>query len=74
MSAGDRLLVYTDGITEAPSPEGDLFGQERLKAIVDANADASLSELKSTVLQAVRQHAKKDLTHDDVTLIALEIC
>jgi len=74
MSSGDRLLVYTDGITEAPSSEGDLFGQKRLKAVADVNTDASLSELKSAVLQAVRRHAQKDFTHDDVTLIALEIC
>jgi phosphoserine phosphatase RsbU/P len=74
MVPGDRLFVYTDGITEAPNPEGDLFGPARLKDVLDANADASLSELKSAVLQAVLQHTKKGLTHDDVTLIALEIC
>ena len=74
MASGDRLFVYTDGITEAPSPEGDLFGQGRLKDILDANAKASLSELKSAVLRALLQHTRKGLTHDDVTLIALEIC
>lgn len=73
IASGDRLFVYTDGITEAPSPYGDLFGQERLKDILDANAQASLSELKLAVLQAVLQHTKKGLAHDDVTLIALEI-
>jgi len=74
MASGDRLLVYTDGITEAPSPEGDLFGHGRLKDILDANAEASLAALKAAVLQAVLQHTRKGLTHDDVTLIALEIC
>jgi len=74
LAPGDRLFVYTDGITEAPSPEGDVFGYARLKDVLDANTKAPLSELKSAVLRAVHQHTKKALTHDDVTLIALEIC
>jgi serine phosphatase RsbU (regulator of sigma subunit) len=74
LTPGDRLFVYTDGITEAPSPEGDVFGYARLKDVLDANTKAPLSELKSAVLRAVHQHVKKALTHDDVTLITLEIC
>lgn len=74
LTPGDRLFVYTDGITEASSPEGDFFGYARLKDVLDANTKAPLSELKSAVLRAVHQHTKKALTHDDVTLIALEIC
>ena len=74
MAPGDRLFVYTDGVTEAASPEGDFFGYAHLKEVLDANPKAPLSELKSAVLTALHQHTKKGLTHDDVTLIALEIC
>lgn len=74
MTAGDRLFVYTDGLTEAPSPEGDLFGYARLKDVLDANAKAPISGLKSVVVTALHQHTKKSQNHDDVTLIALEIC
>jgi len=74
LAPGDRLFVYTDGITEAPSPEGDVFGYARLKDVLDANTKVPLSELKSAVLRAVQQHTKNALTHDDVTLIALTIC
>ena len=74
LDPGDRLFVYTDGITEAPSPDGDVFGYARLKDVLDANTKAPLSELKSEVLKAVHQHTKNGLTHDDITLIALEIC
>ena len=73
LAPGDRLFVYTDGITEASSPEGDLFGYARLKDVLDANTKAPLSELKSAVLRALHQHRKKGPAHDDVTLIALEI-
>jgi len=74
MATGDRLFVYTDGIIDAPSPEGESFGLARFKDVLDANTKAPLSELKSAVLRALTQYTKKDLTHDDVTLIALEIC
>jgi sigma-B regulation protein RsbU (phosphoserine phosphatase) len=74
MASGDRLFVYTDGVIDAPSPEGESFGLVRLKEALDANGDASLSELKSAVLNTLNQYAEKDLSHDDVTLIALEIC
>jgi len=74
MAPGDRLFVYTDGVIDAPSPEGECFGLVRLKDVLDANAQASLSELKSAVLKALNQYTKKKLSHDDVTLIALEIC
>jgi len=74
LSSGDRLFVYTDGVTEALSPEGYLFGKDRLKDILDKNASAALPELKSKVLEALRRHTGNKLTHDDTTMIAMEIC
>ena len=73
VSSGDRLLVYTDGLTEATSKAGELFGIERLSNVLNANADLTLSKLKSAVLQEVQRHTGNGLTHDDVTLIAMEI-
>lgn len=74
MTAGDRLFVYTDGIIDAPNPEGESFGLIRLKDVLDANPKAPLLELKSAVLRALHQYTEKELTHDDVTMIVLEIC
>jgi len=74
MTPGDRLFAYTDGIIDAPNPEGESFGLARLKDVLDANVSASLSELKSAVLKTLHEFTEKELTHDDVTLIAMEIC
>jgi sigma-B regulation protein RsbU (phosphoserine phosphatase) len=74
MVPGDRLFVYTDGIIDAPNLVGESFGLKRLKDVLDANAAAPLSELKSTVLKTLTQYTQKELNHDDVTLIVLEIC
>lgn len=73
MSPGDRIVVYTDGVTEARSPEGSLFGTDRLKEVLDECAESDLSSLKSHVLRALRAHSKDKLDHDDLTLIAMEI-
>ena len=74
MTSGDRLFAYTDGIIDAPNPAGESFGLTRLKDALDANTGAPLSELKSVVLKTLHAFTEKELTHDDVTLIAMEIC
>ena len=74
MVPGDRLFVYTDGIIDTPSPEGESFGLARLKDVLDANPNTSISELKSVVLKSLHEYTERELTHDDITLIALEIC
>jgi len=74
MTPGDRLFAYTDGIIDAPNPEGESFGLARLKDALDANTGVPLSELKSAVLKTFHKFTEKELTQDDVTLIALEIC
>ena len=74
MAAGDRLFVYTDGIIDAPNPDGESFGLARLKDALDANIGAPLPELKSAVLKTLHQYTRQELTHDDVTLVAMEIC
>ncbi|MGD8765484.1 MAG: PP2C family protein-serine/threonine phosphatase [Desulfobacteraceae bacterium] len=73
MTTGDQLFVYTDGVIDAPSPEGESFGLARLKKVLDANIKTPLTQLKSVVLRELHQHTKKELTHDDITMIAMEI-
>ena len=73
MTTGDQLFVYTDGIIDAPSPEGESFGLERLKKVLDANIKTPLAQLKSAILRELHEHTKKELTHDDITMIAMEI-
>jgi sigma-B regulation protein RsbU (phosphoserine phosphatase) len=74
MNPGDRLFAYTDGIIDAPNPEGESFGLDRLKDALDANIGVPLSELKSAVLKTLHEFTEKEQTQDDVTLIAMEIC
>jgi len=74
MAPGDRLFVYTDGVIDAPNPKGESFGLARLKDALDAHMEAPLSELKSAVLKILHEFTEKQPAHDDVTMIAMEIC
>lgn len=73
LSSGDRLLVYTDGLIEARAPDGELFGTQRLQAVLERAGSGSLHDVKTAVIEAVRDFAAGTLTHDDVTLMAIEV-
>lgn len=70
---GDRLFLYTDGVLEAPAPDGAQFGEERLRAALDAAGNGELSCLKQGVLDALRAYTGGSLAHDDVTVMAMEV-
>ena len=72
LHTGDRLFVHTDGLTEASSPSGNEFGEDRLRAVLTDGGEKSLGELKNHVLAAVRAHTEGTLGHDDVTLMVAE--
>jgi sigma-B regulation protein RsbU (phosphoserine phosphatase) len=70
LEPGDRLLLFTDGITEAELPSGEEFGAARLIAGARRYADRSTRELKTSLLADVKQFCASQL-RDDATLIVL---
>jgi phosphoserine phosphatase RsbU/P len=67
---GDRLLLFTDGITEASLPDGDEFGEERLIQCGRRCAKNSTAELTAQLLDDVKRFCASQL-QDDATLIAI---
>jgi sigma-B regulation protein RsbU (phosphoserine phosphatase) len=72
LKAGETLLVYTDGVTEAMNPQRELFGEERLKEAVRGQAKLSTEKLAERVVQQVAQFARGAEPSDDITLLALK--
>jgi len=66
--AGDTLALYTDGVTEASSPDGEEFGEQRLLACLKLHRDLSSSDLVSAVIDEVRCYSPHE-QQDDITLI-----
>jgi hypothetical protein len=73
LQPGDMLLLYTDGVTEARSPDGDFFGLTRLVDMVTRNLAAGLPapETMRRVNHALLDHQAADL-EDDATLLLIE--
>jgi len=70
LAPGETLLGYTDGVTEAMSPEGRLFGTEQLEALLLAPSTEA-SDLLTRLARALRVHMGQAEPVDDITLLAL---
>lgn len=69
--SGDRLLFYTDGLVEAHNTAGDMFGEPRLKQLMQQHPEAE--GLIAYLLHHLRQFAGPDWEQeDDVTLVVLK--
>jgi serine phosphatase RsbU (regulator of sigma subunit) len=71
LAAGDRLFLYSDGITEAFSAAGELFGEERLEPALSAAANLPVEEWMGSVLAVVDAFTTGAEPSDDITALAL---
>ncbi|MGH9382317.1 MAG: SpoIIE family protein phosphatase [Thermoanaerobaculia bacterium] len=67
---GDLLIAYSDGALEAQSPDGELFGNERLMRAVES-APTEPKEAIDHVMRAIDRFIDQGSPYDDITLIAL---
>jgi len=72
LAAGDRLLLFTDGVTEARNPEGEEFGDARLVRLLREMGNSSAQELQKAILAQVGGFCR-GIWDDDATLIAVEV-
>lgn len=72
---GDRLIFFTDGVTEAKTSDGDMIGVERLaqliEKLVNHSATTALAEI---IAWLTRSEALADSARDDVTLFIVDYC
>lgn len=71
LNPGDRLLLYTDGISEAANEKDELLGSARLQEIVKDTAHLKLAETKNAILDRVAAWRHGPVA-DDVSLVLLE--
>lgn len=71
-AAGDRLVLYTDGIIECRDRNDDAFGFERFEAVLRSNSGAPIEELLRVILEAVAGHCASGVFDDDRTLVICE--
>ena len=72
LQAGDQMIFYTDGITEALNDERELFGTERLDAVL-GNCGAAAEELIQIVLDSVEKFTQGRPADDDRTMVVARV-
>jgi len=71
LSAGDTLLIYSDGVTEAESPSGEDFGDERLVRCLRQTHGTSAKSLVHCIVESVTEFSHGS-RYDDVTVVAIK--
>jgi serine phosphatase RsbU (regulator of sigma subunit) len=74
VAPGDLLVFYTDGVSEAMDTQRRFFGEERLRAVIAANAGASAQEVLEAVVDAVSAFSNGAAQSDDLTLCVIRRC
>ncbi len=69
LEAGHSLFAFTDGLVEARSPTGEVFGSERLQDALRAHS-SSASSLVRGVIETLNAFTRQAEPHDDLTLLA----
>jgi phosphoserine phosphatase RsbU/P len=71
LAPGETLLLFSDGVTEARSPAGELFGTNRLRTVLAAHEAGNAAALVTGVREAVAEFVGSGPPADDLTLFAL---
>ena len=70
--AGDRVVIYSDGVTEAANSAGEFFGKKRLRQILTEHNAASCAELHDAIQTGVASFTEDASQSDDITVVVLE--
>ena len=71
LDPGDVVLLYTDGITEAARLDGEMFGEERLAALLGAHARRDAQAILAAALAELTEFTGREHQEDDVSLMVI---
>ncbi len=72
LAPGDRIVLYSDGVTEAQNDAGGFFGRRRLREAIQGAASASCAELHAAIHRAIVAFTAGAEQADDMTLVVVE--
>jgi sigma-B regulation protein RsbU (phosphoserine phosphatase) len=72
LAPGDKLVLYSDGLTETENSDGVFFDSERLRVFLRDHARQGAAELHASLLAALDLFGEGGVVRDDVTLLVLE--
>ena len=72
LADGDRVVIYSDGVTEAANSAGEFFGKKRLRQILTQHNAASCAEIHDAIQMGVGSFTEDASQSDDITVVVLE--
>jgi serine phosphatase RsbU (regulator of sigma subunit) len=72
LDKGDTLVVYSDGLTDAENPKGDMFGEKRLLEIIRQEAPSGSHAVEQKLLKSIEDFTQGILQTDDITFVVVE--
>ena len=72
LAPGDKLVIYSDGLTEAEDADGAFFDTERLRLCLREHAALDAAGLHAKLLEAVDRFTEGGIVRDDITALVLE--
>jgi sigma-B regulation protein RsbU (phosphoserine phosphatase) len=79
LAQGDVFLFFTDGLSEAMNEQSELFGERRLRDVVEGPESVGTDtlgdtdDMKERILAAVRDFVGAAAQHDDMTMVILKV-
>ena len=74
LSSGNILVIATDGLWEAQNKRGDMFGKQRLKALVRQYSKSSSNAILKAIINSINKFQDTVRPEDDITLLVRKIC
>jgi len=72
LDIGDRLFLYTDGVTEAVADDGNMYGEDRLKMALNSSTELDVKGTLDLINDDLAHFVKGHEQSDDITMLALE--
>jgi len=69
LEPGALIVAYSDGVTEAQDPAGEVFGEHRLTAILSESNGSCAEEVLQEIVSALKRFTEGTTPYDDVTLV-----
>jgi serine phosphatase RsbU (regulator of sigma subunit) len=73
LEAGDRLVLFTDGVTECMNSSREMYSSERLCAFIAEKGDLPAEEFSMRLLRDLVGFSENEKFHDDLTLITIDV-
>ncbi len=68
-NSGDEIYIYTDGVTEAQNEAEELYGEKRLKEMLNSNKNKPLKEICDSIEEDIKEYSNGIEQSDDITML-----